>query len=159
MFSSCKFSVWPWTLTHDLEHLTWLHQRAKYLSQRSFCSKVVVRRDRHTRPTECSTWTKKRLKILDKNVMMERLNVAKVEHGQQGSKRRDNSNKSRATVYWKACRKLSIIYDSGALNGCCCAHSGRHDVTLQHQLVAASCMRARSAALRSWRRHLTNSSR
>jgi len=49
---------WPVTLTFELDlDSVKLNRRAKYLSQRTFSSKVIVRT--HTHQTECSTWTTK----------------------------------------------------------------------------------------------------
>ena len=36
-----------------------MNQDARYLNQRSFSSKLIVRTQRHTHPTYCSTWTTK----------------------------------------------------------------------------------------------------
>jgi len=57
-FSFRVRELWPMTLTfkHELDTVK-LHHRVKYLGQRSFRSKVIVRTHRHTHETDCSTWT------------------------------------------------------------------------------------------------------
>jgi len=48
------------TLTYDLERGgVKLKQHTKYLTRKSFSSKVIARTHRHTHRTDCSTWTTK----------------------------------------------------------------------------------------------------
>jgi len=51
-----NFILWFYDL--DLVRAKANHH-CEYLGQRSFCSKVIMQTHRHTRQTDCTTWTTK----------------------------------------------------------------------------------------------------
>jgi len=58
IFLLCDFELWPVILTYEFDlHRVKMNNHTKYLSQRSFHSKVIFHSDtdRHTQMTDCST--------------------------------------------------------------------------------------------------------